>query len=106
MPPWVIPISFLIFFEFIADFFAKEYSLKGGPFFWTIAIIGYIIANSFWLYAISHGSELGRGAMIFSVGSAVLAVSLGIFLFKERMSLTVGIGLILGVISLILLLWE
>ena len=106
MPPWVIPISFLIFFEFVADFIAKEYSLKGGPFFWTLALLGYVVANTFWLYAISHGSGLGRGAMIFSVGSAVLAVLLGTIFFKERITPLEITGLVLGVVSLILLFWE
>ena len=106
MQPWVIPISCLILFEFIADFLAKEYSLNGGHFFWIMAIMGYVIGNSFWLYAISHGSELSRGAMIFSVGSAVLAVLLGVLFFKEKVSSLEVAGLVLGIASLVLLFWE
>lgn len=106
MAPWVIPISFLIFFELLADFIAKEYSLKGGWVLWVIAILGYIVANAFWLYSIRHGSGLGRGATIFSVGSAVIAVCMGVFIFKEQVSLLQVCGLLLGIASLILLLWE
>ena len=106
MLPWVLPISFLIFFELIADFFSKEYSLKGGMFFWSLAILGYIIANSFWLYAVRHGSGLARGAIIFSVGSAVTAVVLGVFLFKEHLSITQAIGCLLGLVSLIFIFWN
>ena len=103
MLPWVIPISFLIFFEFVADFLAKEYSLKGGWVFWFLAISGYIIANSFWLYAIRNGSGLARGAIIFSVGSAVVAVALGVLFFKENLTFNQILGCVFGIISLILI---
>jgi hypothetical protein len=39
---WIIGISLLIFFEIVADIFAKEYSLKGGWLFWVLGIVGYI----------------------------------------------------------------
>jgi drug/metabolite transporter (DMT)-like permease len=106
MPLWVIPISFLIFFEIVADVLAKEYSLRGGWLFWSLAILGYITANSFWLYAIRHGSGLARGAIIFSVGSAVFAVLLGVLIYKEQITTLRLTGLVLGIIALTLLLWE
>ena len=106
MLPWVLPISFLIFFELVADFLAKEYSLKGGWIFWSLAILGYIIANSFWLYAIRHGSGLARGAIIFSVGYAVVAVALGVLFFKEHLNTNQTIGSLLGIVSLVLIFWN
>ena len=103
---WIFPLSLLIFFEIVADYFAKEYSLKGGWLFWGLAILGYIVANIFWLNAIRNGSGLARGAIIFSVGSAVVAVMLGVFLFKEHVNSLQVVGLLLGIVSLILLFWE
>ena len=106
MIPWVIPLSLLIFFELVADYFAKEYSLRGGWIMWVCAILGYIVANMFWLNAIRNGSGLARGAILFSVGSAVVAVALGIFLFKEEVSHMQLLGILLGVLSLVLIFWE
>jgi len=106
MLPWIFPLSLLIFFELVADYFAKEYSLKGGWIFWVLAILGYVIANIFWLSAIRNGSGLARGAILFSVGSAVVAVALGVLLFKEHVSPIQVVGCLLGIISLVLIFWE
>ena len=106
MTRWLIPLSLLIYFEIIADFFAKEYSLHGRWIFWTLALVGYVVANMFWLNSIRNGSGLARGAIIFSVGSAVVAVILGTVGFREHVSTAQVVGLLLGVASLILLFWE
>lgn len=103
---WTLPLSLLIFFELVADYFAKKYSLDGGWFFWVLAILGYIVANIFWLNSIRNGSGLARGAIIFSVGSAVIAVGIGVLVFKEQVNSMQVLGLLLGIVSLTLLLWE
>ena len=103
MPLWLFPISMLLAFEVVADVLAQEYSLHGGWIWWSVAILGYVIANSFWLYAIRHGSGLARGAIIFSVGSAVLACLIAILYYKEQVSPTQIVGLVLGIVALALL---
>jgi drug/metabolite transporter (DMT)-like permease len=103
---WIIPLILLIIFESLADIFAKEYSLKGHWYFWLAGIIGYIIANIFWLSAIKNGSGLGRGAIIFSVVSAILAIIIGIYFYNESTNKIQLIGIFLGVISLVLIFWE
>ncbi len=103
---WIVPISFLILFELVADIIAKEYSLKGGWVLWTGAILGYILANIFWLSAMKEGVELARGAVIFSVSSAIIAVLIGIFIFHEETSRLQIVGFALGVVSLLLIFWE
>jgi drug/metabolite transporter (DMT)-like permease len=103
---WIFPITFLIIFELIADVFAKEYSLKGHWYLWAAAILGYIIANAFWLWGIRSGSGLARGAIIFSVASAVVAVFLGLYFYGEATNKIQIFGMILGVLSLILIFWE
>jgi drug/metabolite transporter (DMT)-like permease len=103
---WIIPLSFLIAFEMIADVLAKEYSLKGYWYLWVAAILGYIVANSFWLYAIRHGSGLARGAIIFSVATGIIAILIGVYYYHESVSRTQFAGLILGIISITLIFWE
>ena len=101
---WIFPLALLIFFEIIADIFSKEWALHGSWIFWIGAIAGYIIANIFWLFAIRGGSGLARGAVIFSVASAIIAVLLGVLLYKEHLNINQMIGVALGIISLILIL--
>ena len=103
---WIIPLSLLITFELIADIFAKEYSLQNNYWFWTASIVSYIIANIFWLSAIKNGSGLGKGAIIFSVASAIIAVSIGIIFYKEMVTKIQMIGILLGIISLVFIFWE
>lgn len=103
---WILPLSLLIIFEIVADVFAKEYSLKGNWLFWILSITSYVVANIFWLSAIKNGSGLARGAIIFSVASAVIATVLGIYFYNESVNKIQIIGMFLGIISVGLIFWE
>jgi multidrug transporter EmrE-like cation transporter len=103
---WILPISLLVVFEIIADVFSKEYSLHGHWYLWVGAIVGYIIANIFFLSAMKNGSGLARGAIIFSVASAILAATLGIYFYHEHTNKIQLIGMLLGIVSIILIFWE
>lgn len=103
---WILPLSLLVAFEFIADILAKEWSIKSGVILAAAALLAYLIANSFWLFALKNGSGLARGAVLFSIASGVIAVLLGLFLFKETVTRIQLIGLILGLISITLIFWN
>jgi len=103
---WIIPLLLLIIFEAVADIFAKEWSMHGNMIRWIGAIASYVVANTFWLYALKNGSGLGRGAIIFSVASAILAAIIGFLFYKEQISKTQLFGVFFGIISLVLIFWE
>jgi multidrug transporter EmrE-like cation transporter len=103
---WIFPLSLLIVFEVVADIFAKEWSLKDKPIFWICSILAYIIANTFWLFAIKNGSGLARGATIFSVASAIIAILIGLVFYKESVTTIQFIGMIVGLIAIILIFWN
>lgn len=103
---WLLPLALLIGFELIADIFAKKWSLERKTVLAAAALVSYLIANSFWLFALKNGSGLARGAVIFSVASGVVAIGLGIFLFKESLSKIQAIGLVLGLVSIALIFWN
>lgn len=103
---WLVFIGLLIVFEIIADIFSKEWSLNGRISFWIFALSGYVVANIFWLRAIRLGSGLSRGAVLFSVGSAIAAVIIGVLVYKESVGKIELIGMALGIVSLILILWH
>ncbi|MGV8087149.1 MAG: EamA family transporter [Candidatus Woesearchaeota archaeon] len=107
MVNWVFPLALLIVFELIADIFAKEWSLKQHTIWLAAASLGaYLIANTFWLFALKNGSGLAKGAMIFSISSAAIAIILGYFIYKESLTTMQLTGLGFGVISLVLLVGE
>ena len=104
---WIIPLAILIFFEAIADIFAKEWSLGNRSLVYAIlSLVAYLLANSSWLIAFKFGSGLARGAIIFSVASAILASVIGILLYKEHLSPIQLTGDFLGIFSIILIVWE
>lgn len=103
---WILPLSLLIIFEVIADIFAKEWSLHGNTIRWVGAICSYIAANTFWLFALKNGSGLGRGAILFSVASAILAAVIGFLFYKEQINKIQLLGVAFGIISLFLILWD
>ncbi|HPI67249.1 MAG TPA: SMR family transporter [bacterium] len=103
---WIFFLSLLILFEIIADILAKEWSLKTGLVWAVGAILAYVIANTFWLFALKNGSGLARGAVIFSVVSAVFASLIGIILYKEYLTKIQLVGIFLGIISVALIFWN
>lgn len=104
---WIFPLVILIVFEAVADIFAKEWSLgKRSIVYAILSLIAYILANSSWLVALKHGSGLARGSVIFSVASGILAVVIGLIFYKEEMNIAQIIGVAVGLISIVLLVWE
>ncbi len=102
---WILAISLLILFEIFADIFAKEYSLKQTALFWALALGSYMVANVFWLVAINNGSELARGAIIFSVGSAIAAIFVGLIMYGEEVNKIQVAGMIVGIVAIGLISW-
>ena len=104
---WIIPLSILIFFEMVADIFAKEWSLGNRSLFYAVlSLFAYLLANTSWLIALRYGSGLARGAIVFSVASAILASLIGIIFYKEHLSHIQIAGIVIGIVSIILIFWE
>ena len=104
---WIIPLSILIFFELIADILAKEWSLGKHSILWAgLALLAYLLANTSWLIALKNGSGLARGAILFSVASAILASAIGLIYYKENLSAIQIAGISLGIVSIFLIFWE
>ena len=103
---WLLPFLALLAFEAIADIFAEEYAIKGGSLFWTLAIVGYILANVFWLSSLKLGSGLARGTTLFGVGSLLIGVILGVIFFHERLDAYQMAGVALGLVSVVLVAFK
>lgn len=103
---WLIPLGILIVFELIADILAKNWSVKGGWILATGALVAYLLGNTFWLFALKNGSGLAKGAVIFSIVSAIIAIGLGVLFYKESLTKIQYIGVLLGLISLVFIFWE
>jgi glucose uptake protein GlcU len=100
---WILPLAILIVFEGLADYFAGKFGENNKIIFGIISFTGYAIANLSWLIAVKNGSGLARGAVIFAVASALLAVLIGVLIFKENLGKVQLIGVGLGIVSLALI---
>ena len=103
---WVFFISLLIVFEAIADILAKEFQINSTWIWFVAAILAYVVANVFWLFSLKSGAGLTKGAIIFSVGSAILAIVVGLLLYKEPITKLQIAGIVMGLFSLLFLTWE
>lgn len=103
---WILFLLLLIGMEAVADIIAKEYQLKSGVVRFSGAILAYVLANVFWLIALKYGVGLTKGAILFSVGSAILAIVIGLVMYKETVTPMQMTGVLLGFIAIVLLVWE
>lgn len=106
MSKWLIPLMLLVVFEACADIIAKYFAITNKLYVAGGALLLYVIANIFWLVSLKNGAELATGAVIFSIASEILAILIGLLIYHEQISLLQGIGLILGVISVVFLVIE
>ena len=95
-PKWVMFLLLLVAFELVADVLAKQFALSGRLVFALTALAGFVAANTAWLLSLRTGAELSRGAVLFSVLSAIGAVLIGLLLYHEKTTGRQLIGLALG----------
>jgi multidrug transporter EmrE-like cation transporter len=102
---WLFPLALLVLFELIADMLAKSWSLQRKTILAIGALTAYCIGNSFWLFALKNGSGLARGATLFSVMTAVIAIVVGVAIFHESVNKAQWLGIVFGLVAIILLFW-
>ncbi len=103
---WVLPLIILVILEAVADVFSKTWQLRGGWWIAGLALLTYLTANVFWLISLKNGAGLAKGAVLFSVFSAVVAVIIGVIFYKENITHIQLFGIILGILSILFIFWE
>jgi multidrug transporter EmrE-like cation transporter len=105
-PTWLTFILLLVVFELVADVLAKQFSLNGKLVFAVLSILGYVAANIAWLISLRSGGELGKGSVIFAALSGIVAVMIGVLVYKEKASPYQLIGMALGIAAIVFLSME
>src|SRR5215469_12575558 len=105
-PKWLTFLLLLVAFELVADVLAKQFALSGRLVFALTALAGFVAANTAWLLSLRTGAELSRGAVLFSVLSAIGAVLIGLLLYHEKAGPYQLVGLALGIAAIAFLTAE
>ena len=105
-PAWLLFLLALVAFELIADIFAKQFAISGKLVLAMCSMLGFVAANTAWIISLRTGAELSRGAVLFSVLSAIGAAAIGLLVYHEHASRYQVLGLGVGILAIVLLLSD
>lgn len=96
-----ILIILVTFFEIIADFLFKKWTILNNKFFLIIGVLAYTVSTIIWAFSLREES-LSKAISIFTILSLLAVVLMGVLIFGEKLSTINILGIILGVASIIL----
>ncbi|MCX6712831.1 MAG: hypothetical protein NTY66_01335 [Candidatus Vogelbacteria bacterium] len=91
-------------FESLADIFFKKWgmSASGHTAFLVAGFVIYAISTIAWAVSLKYG-YLTKAISIFTILNFIIVILVGVFLFKENLSLVNKLGIVLGIASVILM---
>ena len=99
-----------IIFSAIAQVMIKKsstFEIKESSFFLYLALAGLCYVLSFGLYAyILKYFALSKISPIMTIGTMIIVVGSGIFLFKETITLKQSLGIFIGILSIYLIIGK
>ena len=102
---WVFLLVLSIVSQIIAENYVKSYSLSGNIAPASIALFLQIVSSLTWLYYMRLHSTLAIGAGIWSMSLCLASVFIGVVMYHEVLTSQQYIGIMLGMVSLILLMF-
>ena len=88
--------------EVIGDIFFKKWALSNQNTLIAAGLAVYFIGTAFWAFSLKY-EYLSKAISVFTVLNLVAVVLVGVFLFKDDLTLINKIGIVLGVISVLLI---
>ncbi|MEK7635850.1 MAG: EamA family transporter [Patescibacteria group bacterium] len=95
-------MSLAVALEIVADVLFKKWSLGNKNYLLIAGLAIYMIGTFFWAYSLKF-EHLSKAISVFAVLNLIILVLVGVFIFKENLSLVNKIGIILGIIGIILI---
>jgi len=97
---WLLISS--VFFA-AGEFLSKKWSLTPNLKTTIFVLLAYAISSLIWLPSLLHKNQLATMGTIWSVLSIVATVTIGIFIFHERLNTMQWLGVVLALVALTLL---
>jgi len=88
--------------EVIGDILFKEWTIGNKTPFLLIGILLYFLATICWAFSLKY-QDLSKAVIIFAVITSVVAVLVGVLVYKESPSFINIVGIVLGLIGVVLL---
>lgn len=106
----LIPLKYLFFafillavgLEIIADILFKKWATENTNLLLITGLLLYFLGTAFWAFSLKY-EFLSKAISIFSVLNLIIVALVGIFYFKEDITILNKIGIALGVLSIILI---
>jgi len=95
-------IIFAVLIEVVADIILKKWAIENKNSLFIFGMVVYLIGTMFWAYSLKF-EVLSKAGGVFVILNLILLALAGIFIFKDELSVTNKIGIILGMISIILI---
>jgi len=102
IPGWIYLVISVLFFA-AGEYFSKRWALSPSPNLFLLVIACYIASSTIWLPALFQKNQLAILGTIWILLGMIATVSIGLFLFGEKLSAVKMVGLGLALVSLALL---
>jgi multidrug transporter EmrE-like cation transporter len=99
---FLILVIFAVSFEIVADIMFKKWATENKNLLIVGGLCIYLVGTIIWAFSMRY-NLFSKAVSIFSILNFVAAVLVGVFFFKEDLSLINKIGIALGLVSIVLI---
>lgn len=95
-------IAIAVLFEVAGDIFFKKWSVDNKTVFLYVGLLVYFIGTIFWAISLKY-EYLSVAISFFTIFNLIVGVLVGVFYFKEDLSMVNRIGIAIGILSIFLI---
>lgn len=99
----ILYIIILVTIELLSVTVIKQWSISNNNIFLTLGLLGYLIVGGFFAYILHIHSEMTVINSLWQVMNIILVSVIGLFIYKEKLTLIQTLGVICAVIATVLL---
>lgn len=99
---FLVLISAAAILEAVGDSILKKWAIDGKQIFFILGLIIYFAATLVWAFSLKY-EFLSKAISIVTILNLIIVVLVGVLYFKEDLSWTNKIGILLGIISVVLI---
>lgn len=99
---FLVLIVVVAFLEVAGDILFKEWVIHNNKLQLFLGVIIFTIATIIWAFSLKYGT-LSKSMVIFAVITLIVGVLVGVLFYKESLTTTNIIGIVLGLASIVLL---